>query len=389
MNKSVLKSLIRECFVEIMNESRNMDPSKEEMVAFLQTTPYKSEDGFSDSAEVAMYWFANDYHGGQASNLYSVLSTSPYRPSRLNNGGIEGEKDDFIAQELYQELVDKYFPGHSAGHEQGISERLNHLGEKEYNTYRGWVVAVKKVDPNAKFSGDKDIGAAVGADGKHIGEWDGAVGSVIVKPESEEKVIIKPQHGKPWTTTWTEFKAANVDMHPNEMAELEKDLNEKGQHVVGGGAAEMFTIIKKKPAQQTIKENDVQPNQENELKRTQSDFEGGKIPRGLTKQPVKVQVKTELKSKDGVPVLKPSQTVDVFFGKRPSHIYVFSEGKWWSLSIQNASKYLTKFKPTPSVNVLQKMSSDGIVSTPLGTRVEPDGTGPNGEPSWLLVMGLI
>jgi len=145
----------------------------------------------------------------------------------------------------------------------------------------------------------------------------------------------------------------------------------------------------KKYFSNTINENEGQPAQENELKRTQTDFEGGKIPRGLTKQPVKVQVKTELKSKDGVPVLKPSQTVDVFFGKRPTHIYVFSEGKWWSLSIQNASKYLTKFKPTPSINALEKMSSDGIVSTPLGTRVEPDGTGPNGEPSWLLVMGLI
>lgn len=388
MNKSDLKSLIKECFAEIIKESRNTDPSKEEMVAFLQNTPYRSEEGFEDSSEVAMYWFASDYHGGQNSNLYSVLSTSPYTPSRINKGGIEGE-DDFIAKDLYEELVAKYFPGNSAGHEHGISETLNHLGEKQYNTFRGWVVAVKKADPAAKISGDKDIAGAVGSDGKHIGEWDGSVGSVVVKQDSDDTVIIKPQNGKPWRTTWTEFKTANADMNPSEMAEIEKDLNEKGQSVVGGGAAEMFTILKKKTSNQQIKENDGQQTPESELKRTQSDFEGGKIPRGLTKQPIKVQVKTELKSKEGVPVLKPSQTIDVYFGKRPTHIYIFSEGKWWSLNIQSASKYLTKFKPAPSLNSLQKMSSDGIVSTPIGTRVEPDGTGPNGEPSWLLVMGVI
>jgi hypothetical protein len=30
--------------------------------------------------EAAIYWFATDWHGGQWSNLYSALSTSPYKP---------------------------------------------------------------------------------------------------------------------------------------------------------------------------------------------------------------------------------------------------------------------------------------------------------------------
>lgn len=60
-------------------------------------------DSFTLSAEIAIYWFANDYHGGQAHPLYSVLSTSVYRPSPLTSG-IEDEGDD-LAQDMYEDLV--------------------------------------------------------------------------------------------------------------------------------------------------------------------------------------------------------------------------------------------------------------------------------------------
>ena len=33
--------------------------------------------------EAAIYWFASDYHSGQWSELYSILSTSEYRPGRM------------------------------------------------------------------------------------------------------------------------------------------------------------------------------------------------------------------------------------------------------------------------------------------------------------------
>lgn len=36
--------------------------------------------------EQAIYWFAADYHTGLWSNLYSVASTSKYRPSPLEFG---------------------------------------------------------------------------------------------------------------------------------------------------------------------------------------------------------------------------------------------------------------------------------------------------------------
>lgn len=54
-----------------------------------------------------------------------------------------------------------------------------------------------------------------------------------------------------------------------------------------------------------------------------------------------------------------------------------------------AHRYLTGFKMAPATTFLTKMAERGIVSTPLGSQVEPDGHGPYGEPSWLIALGLI
>jgi hypothetical protein len=55
----------------------------------------------------------------------------------------------------------------------------------------------------------------------------------------------------------------------------------------------------------------------------------------------------------------------------------------------NAHKYFKGFKAPPSERALWKMSDDGIATTPIGNRTEPDGYGPKGDPSWLIVLGLI
>ena len=49
----------------------------------------------------------------------------------------------------------------------------NHMGERCFKTYEAWKRAVKAIDPDAKFDGDKDICFA----GK-IGEWDGVEGCI-------------------------------------------------------------------------------------------------------------------------------------------------------------------------------------------------------------------
>ena len=43
----------------------------------------------------------------------------------------------------------------------------------------------------------------------------------------------------------------------------------------------------------------------------------------------------------------------------------------------------------PSFARLEKMSDDGVATTPTGKRVEPDGWGPDKSPSWLLILGYI
>ena len=79
---------------------RKDDPTKREMLKVLKAFPYYDECDKFD-VEAAIYWFASDYHGGQASNLYSALSTSHYRPgSSMSSVEDEGE----MAAMLYEEL---------------------------------------------------------------------------------------------------------------------------------------------------------------------------------------------------------------------------------------------------------------------------------------------
>jgi hypothetical protein len=74
-----------------------------------------------------------------------------------------------------------------------LTESLNHLGEREYITYTGWKLALKKKYPNLpiKIDGDRDIASAL-INGVGVGEWDGAAGSIYnLKPE----LLVKMQQG--------------------------------------------------------------------------------------------------------------------------------------------------------------------------------------------------
>jgi hypothetical protein len=51
-------------------------------------------------------------------------------------------------------------------------------------------------------------------------------------------------------------------------------------------------------------------------------------------------------------------------------------------------RYTAVIKP-PSIKCLMRQEYDGIVETPYGCRVEPDGHDEKGFPSWLLVLGVI
>jgi hypothetical protein len=74
------------------------DPTREELIAFL--TPWVTDDDF-DELEIAIYWFANHWHDGQSSNLYSVLCTSPYEPGSM----ARLENETSMVRFLYDELT--------------------------------------------------------------------------------------------------------------------------------------------------------------------------------------------------------------------------------------------------------------------------------------------
>lgn len=116
MKKTEIKKLIRESIQEVMTEmgltSEGKDPTKEEMMDFLQKQFGRYDEGSEFDFAQAMYWFAANYHDGQWSNLYSVLSTLGYRPGANENGPEAGS----MAEQMYQAL-EAEFGGTSHQHD--------------------------------------------------------------------------------------------------------------------------------------------------------------------------------------------------------------------------------------------------------------------------------
>lgn len=78
-----------------------IDPTRDEMLATIRPVFDAADD---IDMEEAMYWFASHYHEGQGSNLYSVLSTSDFKP-----GMAQRTIDrDTVAGDIYA-LLEDYF----------------------------------------------------------------------------------------------------------------------------------------------------------------------------------------------------------------------------------------------------------------------------------------
>ena len=90
-----------------------MNKLKSEMINFLKGQFGSEAEEFD--MEEAIYWFAANYHEGQWSDLYSILSTSDFRPGRLSNGPEQG-----MCEMMYDALVEKYGQG-----EEPIDESMN------------------------------------------------------------------------------------------------------------------------------------------------------------------------------------------------------------------------------------------------------------------------
>ena len=79
------------------------DPTREEMLTYLYAQGCDIDVDEFDIEE-AIYWFASDYHSGQASNLYSALSASPLKPGASSCG----PEQDSTAADFYNLLVLEY-----------------------------------------------------------------------------------------------------------------------------------------------------------------------------------------------------------------------------------------------------------------------------------------
>jgi hypothetical protein len=81
----------------------------------------------------------------------------------------------------------------------------------------------------------------------------------------------------------------------------------------------------------------------------------------------------------------------VYFSEaRPSRIWFDYAGSLRTALLVNAHKNFTGgFTKPPGMKTLEKYSWNGIAKTVLGNSTEPDGYGFSGEPSWLLVLGVI
>ena len=93
------------------------DPTREEILSVIPSI-YKNEEGFADSFEIALYYFASLYHGGQSTNLYSILCNSPYSPGRLENFDSCMENDSFVADNYY-EIENRFTIKHKTHRELG------------------------------------------------------------------------------------------------------------------------------------------------------------------------------------------------------------------------------------------------------------------------------
>jgi len=71
------------------------------------------------------------------------------------------------------------------------------------------------------------------------------------------------------------------------------------------------------------------------------------------------------------------------------HIFILGHARTLRIRLTNAKNAITGFSAVPSERTLEKWLFDDVVKTPTGHKVEPDGHGPDGSPSWLRVLGLI
>jgi len=101
--------------------------------------------------------------------------------------------------------------------------------------------------------------------------------------------------------------------------------------------------------------------------------------------------KQEIKWRDGT-VTPAGTKVHIDFSPKSAQstlMYVHVGDKVYKTNIIAGHRKYTGLSKPPSGKLLERFSSDCVAKSVTGKRVEPDGYGPDGSPSWLLVLGYI
>lgn len=61
-------------------------------------------DNWRFSRDVAIHWYASEWHSGQFSELYRILCQIGYKPSILSKNAKHDMREDYTAWELYKFL---------------------------------------------------------------------------------------------------------------------------------------------------------------------------------------------------------------------------------------------------------------------------------------------
>ena len=95
-----------------------------------------------------------------------------------------------------------------------------------------------------------------------------------------------------------------------------------------------------------------------------------------------MKTQKEIKLKDGSTLAKGLPVT--FIAGKDSRCLVHSPAHPEPLQVRITSAF-----KAPSMASLERWSMDSVCKSVTGKRVEPDGHGSDGSPSWLLVFGLI
>lgn len=102
------------------------------------------------------------------------------------------------------------------------------------------------------------------------------------------------------------------------------------------------------------------------------------------------KTKVDIRWKDGT-VTPANTSVHIWFSPKnlPSKMFIQTGDRVYQTRISGGNLKYVGITKVPSLRTMEKYSWDGIAKTVTGFKTEPDGFGPDGSPSWMLVEGII